>query len=362
MPTAKRLPSGTWRCRVYSHKEDGKSVYQSFTASTKQEAERLAASFASSRPRYGHATLTVGEAITGYIAAKEGVLSPSTIRGYDKMARNNFGSVWNMEVRKLTSENLQVFVSNLSADHSPKYVRNIYSLLSSAISMYAPDLVFRITLPAKQKKKRVSPSDDDVSALFNSASPMIKLCIALGAFSLRRGEICALKYSDIDKEHCTVTVHADMVQDKAGKWNYKEIPKTDESNRTVTLPKEIIDMVDDGDPEDFIVKYSAPNSLSRAFLKLRRRLGYESVRFHDLRVYYASIATVLGLPQTYIADFGGWRQDSPVMKDVYQNRIDPVADRYAHVMADHFSAVVVGQKDDTMDDTLSDNRSKSASK
>ena len=48
MPTARKLPSGSYRCRVFSHyvMRDGKKrpVYESFTAPTKREAEANAAS------------------------------------------------------------------------------------------------------------------------------------------------------------------------------------------------------------------------------------------------------------------------------------------------------------------------------
>lgn len=47
MATAKKLPSGAYRVRIFDHYEtntDGerKAIYQSFTAPTKREAERAA--------------------------------------------------------------------------------------------------------------------------------------------------------------------------------------------------------------------------------------------------------------------------------------------------------------------------------
>lgn len=36
MPTAKRLPSGTWRVRVCVGKKDGKTITQSFTGPSKK--------------------------------------------------------------------------------------------------------------------------------------------------------------------------------------------------------------------------------------------------------------------------------------------------------------------------------------
>lgn len=76
MATAKKLPSGSWRVRVYSHKDmNGKKVYESFTAPTKREAEIRAAEWANKRERRSRSDLSIKEALQGYINAKEGVLS-----------------------------------------------------------------------------------------------------------------------------------------------------------------------------------------------------------------------------------------------------------------------------------------------
>ena len=104
MPTARKLPSGSWRCRVYSYTDtDGKKHQESFTAPTKAQAEMLAAEYAANKHRRARHDITVGEAIDGYIAAKEPVLSPSTIRGYDRMRKVDFGSIAKKKVRSLTA-------------------------------------------------------------------------------------------------------------------------------------------------------------------------------------------------------------------------------------------------------------------
>ena len=64
MAKAKKLPSGNWRCRVYSHTDyRGKKIYESFTASTKQQAEMLAAQFANQIDRKRVDDLTVKESV-----------------------------------------------------------------------------------------------------------------------------------------------------------------------------------------------------------------------------------------------------------------------------------------------------------
>lgn len=331
MAKAKKLPSGSWRARVFSHKDsEGKSHYESFTAPTKAEAEMKAAEFAANKKRRIRHDLTVAEAIDGYITAKEAVSSPSTIRGYRQMERTRYNSISKKKIRALTSEDMQLFVSELVGQGlSPKTVRNIYGLLTSSVVLYDDSARFRVTLPAKPVKRPVSPSDETVRALYEAASPQMKVCIALGCRSVRRGEISALKYEDI--VNGVAHIHADMVKDSNGKWIYKEIPKTSESDRFIRVP-------DFGTGKGFIVNWT-PDSITKRFIELRDSLGL-SIRFHDLRHYFASTAAVLQIPDIYTADLGGWQRDGKTMKAVYQNNIKSMSDYYANKMEKHISDVL----------------------
>ena len=61
MAKAKKLPSGSWRVRVYDGKTaEGKNIYKSFTAPAKKDAEYLAAEYA--LPFYSQRIYTGGSA------------------------------------------------------------------------------------------------------------------------------------------------------------------------------------------------------------------------------------------------------------------------------------------------------------
>ena len=344
MATAKKLPSGSWRCRIYDYTDEkGNQHYKSFTADTKRKAEKLADIYldaCAERNRTARIDrITVQEALTRYIDAKSGVLSPSTLRGYRKMAANDFGNIEDVDIFDLTSERLQRFISSLTRNRrrSPKTVSNIYGLLSAALSMFRPDAVFHVSLPKRAKQKKTAPSNRQIRELFFAADHEMKVCIALAAFgSMRRGEICALKYSDMKGD--LISVHADIIENEDCKFVYKEIPKTSDSIRTVKLPHEVIKMIGKGKPDDFIVKRNPP-AVTYSFRKLRDKLNLD-IRFHDLRHYFASIGAVLGIPDTYMSDFGGWRRGSSVMKEVYQNVIEDEKEKYRDVMVDHFSDLI----------------------
>ena len=344
MPTAKKLPSGSWRVRVYSHKENGKEVFKSFTASTKKEAELMALEWKNGKR---HTTsLKVSEAIAGYIKAKTPVLSPSTVRGYNGMAERYFSYINDEKLDALTTEKLQLFVSNLAERVSPKTVRNVHGFLMSVIGFYLPDRAFKVTLPQMYKAITSAPSDGEISALYEGGNDTLKICIALSAFgSLRRGEISALKYGDIRPG--AVYIHADFVKDTDGVWIYKP-PKKPDSVRLAPLPQAVIDMLGQGDPDDFIIKWK-PDTITKRFIEHRNNYN-TSIRFHDLRHYYASIGAVLGIPSNYLESFGGWAQGGKTMKEVYQNNIIPMSDLYARKMTEHFDKLI-SEKHDMKPDT-----------
>lgn len=344
MATAKKTSSGMWKCRAYSHTdENGKQHYRAFYAPTKAEAEQLASQFSDRMNRASRNDLTVGEALEGYIETKSGMLSPSTVRGYVSMIKY-FDPISATKIRKLQTANVQKWISDLAARLSPKTVSNIYGLFTACVALYAPERNYRINLPQKQKKRAQSASDADVMKLYAEASPNLKRAIALGAFtSMRRGEICALCYGDINGN--IAHIHADMVRGRDG-WHIKPTPKTSDSDRFVRLPDSVINLIGSGAPDEHVVPIT-PDTITECFGRLRDSLGIE-MRFHDLRHYFASIAAVLAVPDTYTTAFGGWRPGSNVMKQVYQNTIESESDRYAAKMTDHFDALI--QKHDPKHD------------
>ena len=298
----------SYRVQVFSHYEGSKRKYASFTAPTKALAEMKAAEFMASKKRHIRHDLTVGDAVEGYISAKEAVLSPSTVRSYKQMVKY-YAPLLKRKISTLTSEDIQRFISSLTV--SPKTVRNIYSLLTSSIALYDPDITFRVTLPAKQIKRPVSPSDDDIRLLYDNASDKLKLCIYLGV------------------NNGVAHIHADMVKGTGGEWIYKEIPKTSESDRYIS--------VDIGEGEGFVVDWT-PDSITKRFIELRDRVGL-SVRFHDLRHYFASSAALI-MPDIYAADLGGWRRGSKIFKGTYQNNIKPMSEYYEKKYDEHIDSII----------------------
>ena len=341
MAKAKKLPSGNWNIRVYDRTDsNGKLIYQSFTATTKSEAEAKAAAYQSNKHRIQRNELTIGEAVIRYIEVKEGTLSESTIAGYVKESRQ-LKPIESIRIDKVSSVDLQSFISYLNRTHSPKTIKNIIGLVLSSIKMFRPDAVFNITLPMYIKPKLKIPSDGDIKALITASSRKMKLCIALGCKSVRRGEICAIKLKDIEKigdGQYQIHIHGDCVLDRNNRWVYKDTPKTPESDRYVLVSQQVIDLIDTTDKDAYIVDYR-PDTISKMFSKTASTMGL-NITFHTTRHYYASIMAVLGVPDFMTAEMGGWRDVHGVMKRVYQGIQSDRARHYLQQTDSHFNSLL----------------------
>lgn len=335
MAKAKKLSSGNWRAQVGWTDSAGVKHRESFTASTKQEAELLAARFKNDVDHRRADDLTVRQALDNYIEHNRGILSESTIYGYSKDA-NRMTSIHKIRIRKLTSADIQKMINELSEKGlAPKTLRNTYGTLSASLSFAGLRHDFIVHFPAKAKKVTVSPENEQVAQLYAAASDKMKICIALaGCHSMRRGEIAALKYKDLEGNK--LSIHADIIWGIDNKWHYKETPKTDDSNRTVFLPPMLLDLIGSGAPEEFILGIN-PNTIGENFRRLKKKVGID-IRFHDLRHYFASVAVVLGIPELYTESLGGWKSNSnsSVLKEVYQNNIVSMSEIYAQKINEHF--------------------------
>lgn len=333
MAKAKKLPSGSWRVRVYSHTgPDGVKHYESFTADTKKDAELAAAQFAAAKDKKSRPqNMTVDEAIDRYITLKEGVLSPTTVRTYRSCQRTHCEAIKHISIRDITNADLQAWVSDLAKKLSPKTIRNSYGLIVAVIDMFNPDMRIKVQLPQKKQTDFYTPSDEDVKHLLEQVrGTELELAIYLAAFgTLRRGEICALTDKDVHDGY--ITVNKDTVRDINNNWVVKP-PKTDTSNRNVPLPAFVMQRLQG--IEGNIVKMH-PDALTEAFRRAVRRSGGPVFRLHDLRHYSASILHAIGVPDQYIMARGGWATDN-VMKTVYRNTIDEETARQNKKILDHF--------------------------
>ena len=320
MATAKKLPSGSWRCRVYIGRDiNGKAIYKSVTAQTKKLAELKAAQLASSkRVKAGAADCTLAEAYQKYINIKSNTLSPTTVREYTKAAGRDFPELMPVKLDSITQELVQQAVNIMAGNHSPKSVRNAHGLLSAVLRMYAPDIRLNTRLPQSRRTELYVPAEDEIERLIRSitGTELLKAVLLAAFGSLRRSEVCALDDKDIDYDAGIVHVRKAMVWTLKKEWAIKQ-PKSRAGYRDVKLPDFVMSQLVPAEGQHRIVNL-VPTSVTNFFAKSLRKIGLPHFRFHDLRHYQASILHAMGVPDKYIMERGGWRTDS-TLKNIYQH-------------------------------------------
>lgn len=321
MPKAKQLPSGSWRV-LASVTINGKREFRSFTADKPWQAEAEANEWIEYYRGVAKdtSTMTVGEAISEYIALKEGVLSPSTIVGYLKLQRNYYDDIAHIQLRKLTQIIVQKWVSSLAQRLSEKSVRNAYGLLTAVINVYAPKLeIGEITLPQKKKPKNVALSRQETSMLINGIQgDVMEVPILLALWlGLRRSEILALKWDDIDLDNLRIYIDEALVLNKDKKSVLKDTKSTD-SDRWLSLPTYIAEKIKNLPRKgERVFEGVSVNAWTQRFPKVCKKVGIPHYRFHDLRHSMATVGVTLNIADKVVMARGGW-SNYATMKNIYQ--------------------------------------------
>ena len=334
MAKAKKLPSGSWRVQA-SVTVDGKLIRRSFTDREKGRAELAAKEWqVKQESLYAGENITLSSAFKRYISAKENVLSPSTIKAYKIIAKNYFEGIKSIKVDKLTQEQIQKEINFLSADKTPKTVRNAHGLLSAVLEMFRPDFTLHITLPQKKEYKIAIPGDSTVKRVLNAAKgTKLELPILLAAFGpMRRGEICAVTTDDLKGN--TLTVNKSLVKNSNNEWLIKQ-PKSLAGYRDIELPDFVAEKFKSFDGK---IYDGTPDSLTIAFKKLLIKNNIPVFRFHDLRHYNVSILHAIGIPDKYIMARGGWKSNF-TMNNVYNHALKEKANEFDIKISEHFKEV-----------------------
>ena len=300
----RRLPSGAWNCRVMI---DGQSY--SFTHADKKTVVRMASDFADEyRRKMDNPTLL--ERMREYVAENEERLSPSTVRSYNGMIRmieERTPRIANKRLSAITEQDVSDIVRPL---RTLKTKRNYVNFVHACTGKSAGKLT------GVSSKRVHVPTELEVKGLLQIfRNTELEVPIMLAAYGgLRRGEICALRMSDIDGDF--VHVSRAVVRDPSGEWVTKD-PKTASSVRSVLLPHFVIERI----REQGYITHLLPSQVSNRFWKKQRNLGIPPYCFHSLRHFHASYLHYLNIPDAYIMQRGGWSTPS-VMQSIYRHALE----------------------------------------
>ena len=340
LPTIQQLPSGAYRVQISMGKDaTGKRIINSFSdpdydAVMRWALDRLRERDESNLNRSSPTSMTLGDAIDAYIAAKSSILSPSTIKTYKAFRRTGMQQLMSTPLKKLTQTDLQTAVNLEAASLAPKTVRNHYGVITAVLAMYLPNTKLNITLPQRQKPDICIPSEADVKKLLDDTlnTPLDAPLHLAACCGMRRSEICALKWSDVNFKKNTLTIRAALVYDENEEL-VEKAPKTRAGKRTVYMLPIVAESLkraqalqeSEGSPSSNVVPLT-PAALINRFIKKQAKLGIPKFRFHDLRHYTVSVMLLLNVPKKYIADYVGHETE---------HMIDQV---YGHVMQEKKAA------------------------
>lgn len=313
LPKIERLPSGSYRAQIQI---DGKR--HSITGSTQKEVEREVAALklqlkqASAAP----SSMTLKQAVDCYIAARQNVLSPATIRGYRNIQRNRFPQLMNRKVKDLTAAVCQSAVNAESKRYRAKTVSSGWGLIGSVIEDATGT---RPKVRIGQVVPNERPFFDPVQikqflALIQGTDLEIPCLLALS--SLRRSEIQGLQWESVDLKNKVLHISQSAVYDEYHNLVYKKETKNRSSNRTIPIIDPLYDALSSVEDRTGLVVKKSGNSISKRVNRLCEQNGFPHVGLHGLRHSFASLAYSLGTPEKIAMEIGGWA-NSQTMHRIY---------------------------------------------
>lgn len=323
---ATKLPSGKYRTQVLLDKK--RRLYKSFFGDTPGEADFKAAAWKKEHSHNREGSQSFFSAAESFLEASKPALSPYTVRGYTstlKTIRAEHLEFSRKNLDDITKRDLQqLYNSMIAAGKKPKTVKNYNGFISSVFSFYDIPLP-KAKLPEVRQPDLNIPTEEALSRLLRaSEGTRMEIPIKLGIRGLRRGEVCAVRASDLDGNILHIQRSLTFLD-----GNYiAKAPKTAGSDRLVPLPEDLADAIrNKGRATDM-----TPRQLTAAFHRLvsRKDLGLEHFRFHDLRHAFVSLAHANNIPDSYIMSMGGWSTSS-TMQRVYRHSLD---DRVAQFQSD----------------------------
>lgn len=321
MAKAKKLPSGSWRVQLYVGTDPitGKRKYKSFTADTKKEAEYLAAQYQMGIEQTEKNRITFLDACQQFISARTNVISPRTLAEYTRMANTDFSPMHKVLVCDITADTVQRFINVYASSHSPKSVRNVHGFLCSVLSSAAPDLRLNTKLPQRQKTEIAIPTQANIHAAIRQADDYMRLAVLLASnLGMRRGEICALTWADV--ENGVISITKSLAKDVNKEWVAKP-PKTTAGRRFIPMSDAVKSAIDalrkpNQKSADPIFPFT-PDAVTHRWETICKNCNFKC-RFHDLRHYNASVMLALGVPDKYAMGRMG-HATTNMLKSVYQH-------------------------------------------
>lgn len=314
VPAPRQLKSGAWNIEL---RKEGSSITEATAEACLAKARAIRAGFLKTEKALPKQSLD--SVVEKYIVDNTGVLSPSTVRGYESIRKTRFQSAMQEDVNGI---DWQALVSAEAQTVSPKTVVNAWRLITGALK-HAGLPVPEVNLPKRVKSDRPWLDYSQILVFLEAIKgrKCERACL-LALHSLRMSEIMALTPESV--QNGRILVSGAIVIDSAGEYVRKDTGKTAASRREipVMIPRLLEIWPEEGEPLQW-QKHAAINEMVQAICK---EAGLPEITMHGLRHSFASLAWYLGWDIMTTCYYGGWSDTSTVQR-IYTHLSKQVKDR-----------------------------------
>ncbi|MEE2057777.1 site-specific integrase [Rhodococcus artemisiae] len=290
---------------------------------------------------------TIAALVRTYLARlEEEGRAAATIDTYKFAAGKLEGKLGGVRVGEATARRVDTAIRAMSKTHGPTMARQAKTILRGALGLavLAGALDSNPVRDVSPIKSKTPPAGaraltaDELRALlialddseYCKANDLVDPITLLIATGLRRSELLALRWADVDDEAGTVTVSGKVVRAKGAGLKRVEEAKTAAGLRTIPLPLFALEVLkrraDQPQHGDLGVIFPStagtlrdPNNFGKQWRKVRDDLGVKDTTTHSFRKSVATLIDEEGLSPRVGADHLGHRHVSMTM-DRYMSR------------------------------------------
>ena len=333
IPKARKLPSGSWTIQL---RIDGQSI--SITKDTEKAAVAEAVAIKAGiqqalKTPMSDKTLTA--AIDEWISSNDARLSPSTVRGYRTIQRNSFPGLMRRRCSTITDKMIEQAINSECQHYSAKTVTNRWRFVQTVLA-WATDKHYRVKLPQVVRPDVEFLDRSDLGIFLKAIHGTPDEIIALLALSsLRRSEIAALSWDNVDLTHRWIHVRGAMVPDENHKMIVKETNKNDTSRRDVPIITPLYEALQAVPEKSGRVVKLHPATMLTRINRACAAAGVPQVGCHGLRHSFASLCHMLDIPKKAAMEIGGWA-DARTMERIYTHVSRRDVDSYESAFTAYF--------------------------
>ena len=369
----RKRKDGRWEGRyVAGHDENGKPIRKSVLGKTQAEVReklRRALEEAASIDMAKAEDYTVGTWVkTWYeLYSKPNTRESTQERYWNHIRYQIIPEIGDIKLTKLTSRDVQRMYNNVR-DHgrvrkrrgneeeksvAVSYVISLHRMFKMCMERAVTEqLILRnpcnnVVLPKNEKKeiKILKPEnikDYLAEADHHGVLPMFFLELCSG---LRKGELVALLWSDLDIERQTISISKQAVRVKGGGVKVTT-PKTANSIRVESIPREAVELLireHEKHPDNPYMFPSPvtggmyyPDAVARIHTRMLKRLGLEHTRFHALRHTFATLALQNGVDIRTVSGMLGHADPGFTLR-TYTHATNPMQVQAAETMGQFMS-------------------------